>query len=97
MVAHVGGYYGAPFKGSRGVTQGKPLSPTIFNMVADAVICHWDKLVVGEDAGAEGFGGGGIDTGRTLFMWITGSSPPHGRPGSRRPWTSWRASSTGSD
>ena len=36
-----GGYYGKAFKGARGVTQGDPLSPTIFNVVADAVVRHW--------------------------------------------------------
>ena len=35
-----GGYYGTGFKGARGVTQGDPLSPTIFNMVVDVVVCH---------------------------------------------------------
>ena len=34
-------YYGKEFKGLRGVTQGGTLSPTIFNMVVDAVIWHW--------------------------------------------------------
>ena len=38
MVARAGGYFGIPFKGYRGVTQGNPLYPTIFNMVVDAVI-----------------------------------------------------------
>ena len=28
-------------KGERGVTQGDPLSPTIFNVVVDAVVQHW--------------------------------------------------------
>ena len=41
MVARAGGYYGAAFKGERGVTQGAPLSPTIFNVVVDAVVRHW--------------------------------------------------------
>ena len=41
MVARAGGYYGTAFKGGRGVTQGDPLSPTIFNVVVDAVVCHW--------------------------------------------------------
>ena len=40
MVARKGGYYGAAFKGSRGVTQGYPLSPTIFKVVVDAVVRH---------------------------------------------------------
>ena len=40
MVARAGGYYGASFKGARGVTQGDPISPTIFNVVVDAVVRH---------------------------------------------------------
>ena len=40
MVARAGGYYGTAFKGERGVTQGGPLSPTIFNVVVDAVVRH---------------------------------------------------------
>ena len=40
MVAWAGGYFGTGFKGARGVTQGDPLSPTIFNVVVDAVVCH---------------------------------------------------------
>ena len=40
MVARAGGYYGDGFKGVRGVTQGDPLSPTIFNVVVDAVVRH---------------------------------------------------------
>ena len=38
MVVRAVGYYGAPFCGERGVTQGDPLSPTIFNVVVDAVV-----------------------------------------------------------
>ena len=41
MVARAGGYYGTGFKGERGVTHGDPLSPTIFNVVVDAVVRHW--------------------------------------------------------
>ena len=41
MVDRAGGYYWEAFKGARGVTQGKPLSPTIFNVVVDAVLRHW--------------------------------------------------------
>ena len=40
MVARTGGYFGLMFKGYRGVTQGDPLTPMIFNVVVDAVICH---------------------------------------------------------
>ena len=45
MVTRAGGYYGEPFHGERGVTQGDPLLPTIFNVVVDAVLCHWESLM----------------------------------------------------
>ena len=50
MVARTGEYYGEPFHGERGVMQGDPLLPTKFNVVVDAVLCHWESLVV-EGAG----------------------------------------------
>ena len=53
MVARAGGYYGTGFKGARGVTQGDPLSPTIFNVVVDSVVRHWVTLAV-EDAEKRG-------------------------------------------
>ena len=56
MVARKGHYYGTPFKGHQWFTQGDPLSPTIFKMVVDTVICHWVMLVVGEEAGTDAFG-----------------------------------------
>ena len=40
-MARVGGYCGAAFKGAQGVMQVYPLSPTIFNVVMDAVVRHW--------------------------------------------------------
>ena len=53
MVARAGGYYGTSFRGERGVTQGDPLSPTIFNVVVDAVVRHWVHVIM-EDAEAQG-------------------------------------------
>ena len=48
MVARAGGYYVEDFKGARGVTQGDPLSHTIFNVVVDAVVRHWVTLEMAE-------------------------------------------------
>ena len=48
MVDRAGGYYGTAFGGERGVTQGDPLSPTIFNVVVDAVVRHWVNGVMEE-------------------------------------------------
>ena len=58
MAARAGGYYGAAFKGARGVTQGDPLSPTIFNVVVDAVVRNWLKGIktAKEEKGAKGEG-----------------------------------------
>ena len=38
MVAPTGGYFVTPLKGYHGVTQGPPLSPTIFNVVVDVFL-----------------------------------------------------------
>ena len=46
MVAKAGVYYGVAFKGARGVTQGDPLYPTIFNVVVDAVVKHCVTMMV---------------------------------------------------
>ena len=48
MVARADGYYGEAFKGARGVTQGEPLSPTIFNVVVDVVVRYWIDGIVDE-------------------------------------------------
>ena len=34
----IGRFYGQPFRTDRGVTQGDPVSPTVFNIVVDAVV-----------------------------------------------------------
>ena len=53
MVERAGGYYGTVFGGERGVMQGDLLSPTIFNVVVDAVVRHWVQGVV-EKSEAQG-------------------------------------------
>ena len=61
MVARAVGYYGSPFPGEIGFTQGDPLPPTIFNVVMDAVVRHWESLLVAErervdSSGDKGYG-----------------------------------------
>ena len=50
MMARASGYYWTAFQGARGVMQGYPLSPTIFNVVVDAVVRNWVTVMI---AGAE--------------------------------------------
>ena len=46
--ARSGSYYGKGFKGGSGVTQGDPLSPTIYYVVVDVVVRHWLMIAVEE-------------------------------------------------
>ena len=56
MVERSGGYYGAAFKGYQRVMQGDPLSPTIFNVVVDAVARQWMAVMMegAEERGKRG-------------------------------------------
>ena len=54
MVTSVGRYFGLVFKGYRGVTQGDPLYPILFDIVVDAVIRHWVTAVASNEDGMEG-------------------------------------------
>ena len=54
MVARASGYFGLPFKGYCGVTQGDPLSPTLSNVVVGAIIRHWVTVVAATKKGVEG-------------------------------------------
>ena len=73
MLASIGGYYDPPFKGYRSVTQVYPLSPTIFNVVVDAVIQHWVMVVVATEVGSEVLGVSIQDL-AAFFMWTMESS-----------------------
>ena len=44
-VCRASGNYGAPFKAGRGVTQGGPLSAKLFNVLVDAVVREWLRLL----------------------------------------------------
>ena len=54
MVSNAGGYYGPPFKGYRGGTQGDHLLTTLFNIVVETVMRHWVTVMEEEEAGLEG-------------------------------------------
>jgi hypothetical protein len=41
MVCWAAGNYGTAFKAGRGVTQGRPLSAKLFNILVDAVVWEW--------------------------------------------------------
>ena len=57
MVCQAGGYYDKkPFKAGRGVTQGGPLSPRVFNIMVDAIIREWLRREVGIEAAQKGLG-----------------------------------------
>ena len=49
LTCRASGYYGKPFKSSRGTTQGGPLSPRIFNIIVDAVVRAWLIQLFGSD------------------------------------------------
>ena len=85
MVDQAGQYYGVPFPGLSGVTQGDPLSPTIFKMVVDAVIWNWVMQVTGEDPASVGLGWA-IQCLTEFFTRMAGSWLCRNRPNFRRNW-----------
>ena len=46
LVCKAAGFFGLPFRAGRGVTQGGPVSPTIFNLMVDAIIREWERLLI---------------------------------------------------
>ena len=45
LVCRASGYHGSPFSAERGVTQGGPLSPTIFKIMVDAIVREWVRQI----------------------------------------------------
>jgi Reverse transcriptase (RNA-dependent DNA polymerase) len=45
VIPKQGGFYGRPFKSDRGVTQGDPLSPTLFNVIVDVVVRETKRIM----------------------------------------------------
>ena len=76
MAARAGGYYGTDFKGARGVTQGDPLSPTIFNVVVDAVVRHWLEVLKNANDEKGATGGGHLSAVFYADDGIVGASDP---------------------
>ena len=87
MAARSGGYYGTSFKGERGVTQGDPLSPTLFNVVVDAVVRHWLEGLQAEHKEQEAEGGRDISRRFSTRMteW-SARRTPNGSRALSAPW-----------
>ena len=75
------GHYGLPFKVFCTVTQGEPLSPTIFNLFVDAVLRYWVTVVAATEEAVdpdttviEGFSWDVQGVGRIFFMRTMGFS-----------------------
>jgi len=56
MACRAVGVYGAAFQAHRGVTQGGPLSPLIFNIMVDAIVREWLRQVLDAEAARHGCG-----------------------------------------
>ena len=54
LVCRAGGYYGTPFKALRGVTQGGPFSPRVFNVMVDAIVREWLRVIYDLDIATDG-------------------------------------------
>jgi hypothetical protein len=55
VVAKQGGNFGVALPAMRGVAQGDTVSPTIFNIVVDAIIRHWLNLILDDGSEVIGF------------------------------------------
>ena len=56
------GFYGMIFKARRGVSQGGPLLPTIFNLMVDVITSEWERQPIKK--------GLGLDKVRRLFACL---------------------------
>ena len=56
MVTKAGRCYGRPFSTGRGVTQGDPVSPKLFNIIVDALVRAKLNKICGPQEAQHGFG-----------------------------------------
>ena len=56
LVCRANGVFGKPFKAGRGVPQGGPVSPRIFNVMVDAIVREWLRQVLGDEVACSGIG-----------------------------------------
>ena len=56
MVTKAGNYYERPFSTGRGVTQGDPVFPTLFNIIVDAVVRETLQEICGPQEAQHSFG-----------------------------------------
>ena len=47
LVCRASWRYGTEFRANHGVTQGRPLSPKLFNIMVDAIVREWLRQVLG--------------------------------------------------
>ena len=68
LVARQSGYHGEPFEATRGCTQGCLFSPTLFNVMEDAIVRYWLTLVV-DDNGQSAAHGMGANVAERLALY----------------------------
>ena len=56
VVTKAGNYYGRPFRTGRGLTQGDPFYPTLFNIIVDTVVRETLQEICGPQDAQHGFG-----------------------------------------
>ena len=56
LVCRASGVFGKPFKAYRGMTQGGPVSPRIFNIMVDAIVREWLRQTFGDEVAGSGLG-----------------------------------------
>ena len=82
MVSREGGYYRTAFQGAHEVTQGYPLSPTILNMVIDAVVRHRVMVMVEgaeERASVDRRVGTRLSSSTRTIAWLNHQTPTGSR------------------